>query len=194
MPRTNLAVVCLLAGIVLVPFTSCTGEDGPTGPPGERGEPGPEGPAGPEGPMGPAGTANFIFSEWLPRPDVVEEEVLDNNMNVKVTRLPAPELTDGILDDGTVFMYIRLDPDAPTVFQLPYTTYNPDHGPHTLGFVLEGPGSILITQFTHDNSAEVGIGAGVEFRYVLIPGGVSAEMAANLANYRTARSYFGIPD
>lgn len=190
MPARNWSVVQRLAAITII-AAACTGDDGPTGPQGPEG---PEGPEGPAGPAGPPGAANVVFSDWLPRPDDMESMVLDNNMNVQTTRIEAEEITDEILEEGTVLVYIRLDPDAPTIFPLPYTSHHPDNGPYTLAFLLEDIGSILITQFTHDNSGSVGIGSGVEFRYIIIPAGVPVDVAGRLADYRAIRSYFGVPD
>ncbi|RYY53043.1 MAG: hypothetical protein EOO09_19380 [Chitinophagaceae bacterium] len=55
---------------------------------------------------------------------------------------------------------------------------------------------IIITRFTHDNSASVNLGANNQYRYIITPGGTSAKGASPVdwSDYKAVAAYFGIPD
>jgi len=114
---------------------------------------------------------------------------------LKVNHLPAPRLTQNIIDRGVVIVYWRY---LNTVVQLPYTSdAGSGVGPaktSTINFVPK-PGVIYITRYTHDNSASVGFGT-IQFRYVLIPGGVEASALANvdINNYDAVKSALQLTD
>ncbi len=175
-----------------------TGAQGPAGPRGATGATGPQGPAGPRGatgatgPQGPAGTANVIYSGWVSFQQAERDTVIDGT-NLKVNHLPAPRLTQTILDRGDIKVYMRF---LTSVFPLPYTS---DAGPgnvaNTVSF-LPKPGLIYVTRYAHNNSGSIGFGA-VQFRYVLIPGGVqaSAQLAGvDVDNYQAVKVALGILD
>ncbi len=176
-----------------------TGAQGPKGDKGDRGETGATGPQGPRGatgatgPQGPAGTANVIYSNWMSFQQAQRDTVIDGT-NLKVNHLVAPRLTQSIIDNGVVLVYWRFQS---TVIQLPYTSdAGSGTGPaktSTINFVPK-PGIIYITRYTHDNSASIGFGT-IQFRYVLIPGGVSATMGnVNLRDYNAVKVALNITD
>ncbi len=174
-----------------------TGATGPAGPRGATGAAGPQGPAGPrgatgpQGPQGPAGTANVIYSNWLSFQQAARDTVIDGT-NLKVNHIPAPRLTQAIIDNGMIQVYMRF---GTTVLTLPYTS-RAGSRPSTVSFVPR-PGRFYITRFTHDHTPPyLGFGA-VQFRYVLVPGGVSAHAQLNnvdMNDYEAVRSALKIID
>ncbi len=145
---------------------SCT-KEGPEGPQGPQGNPGPQGTQGTAGAQGSTGTANVIYSGWLSFQQAQRDSTIDNS-KLKVNHIPAAQLTQEIIDNGVVLVYIRF---LTSVMQLPYTSYAGSKA-NTVSF-LPKPQRIFITRFTHDNSGSLGFGA-IQFRYILVPGGVAA--------------------
>lgn len=179
-------------GVACMLFTvsACKkGEVGPEGPQGEQGE------KGDTGPRGPAGTANVIYSNWLSFQQTQRDTIIDGT-NLKVNHIPAPKLTQAIIDGGVIHMYMRF---LTSVFPLPYTSdAGTGNRPSTVSFVPK-PGMLYVTRYTHDNSSgSSGIGWGlVQFRYVLIPGGVQANAALrniDMGNYQAVRTALHIAD
>lgn len=177
--------------------TGATGPQGPTGPRGATGPQGPQGPAGPRGAtgatgaQGPAGTANVIYSGWISFQQAERDTLIDGT-NLKVNHLPAARLTQAIIDNGAIQVYMRF---GTTVLTLPYTS-RAGSRTSTVSFVPR-PGRLLITRFTHDNATpRLGFGS-VQFRYVLIPGGVSANAALqniNMHDYDAVKRALALPD
>ena len=168
MKQFTLLVPVLAATLLML---SCS-KEGPEGPQGAQGNAGPQGPQGPAGAQGPAGTANVIYSNWLSFQQSQRDTIIDG-INLKVNHVVAPGLTQSIIDNGVIIMYMRF---LTTVFPLPYTgDAGSGNRPSTVSFVPK-PNVVYVTRYTHDNSSgAAGIGFGsVQFRYVLIPGGTAA--------------------
>lgn len=175
--------VILIFGLVTI---GCEGPEGATGPQGPQGE---EGLQGEQGPQGPEGTANVIYSEWIVLSDL--EASSDTTVLARTYRkydIPASELTQQIIEEGTILVYFRLS-DA--VFQLPmtfggtnpiYVTYSPFQ-----------PGVLSILSQNLDNTS-TGLNLAVEIRYIFIPGGVVASKAKmeGLGDYYAVIKYYGI--
>jgi len=130
-----------------------------------------------------------IYSDWISFQQSQRDTVVDGT-NLKVNHLFAPRLTQNIIDRGAVLVYWRF---LSTVVQLPYTSdAGSGTGPakaSTINYILK-PGVIYITRYTHDNSASIGFGT-IQFRYVLIPGGVSANAhlaRVNLNDYEAVKA------
>lgn len=190
-------VVALLATAV-----ACEGDTGPTGSAGPEGPAGPGGPPGEDGaagPEGPPGTANVIFSEWMPTPPTDPDCIIDGT-NLTIGFIDVPELTQEILDEGMILVYMRFSNGT---YLLPYTSA--DNGDaNTLDFLAGDPNvclkgnssqTITLKRFWHDNSTPPPVinSTALEFRYVLTPGGVP--VAPNiLVDYETMKAHFGIPD
>lgn len=155
--------------------TGATGPAGPAGPTGATGVTGPTGPVGPQGPQGPAGTANVIYSPWIP--DVFAQWG-DTSMQLYGTLvrrriIPAPGITQAIIDQGVLLTYGRLPNvggnnspvQLPSVFYTTTATIQAGTIPVTgkLIFYLSNPitGSLP------------GASWGGDIRYVIIPGGVA---------------------
>jgi hypothetical protein len=193
MRKFNLLSILLLAFVFIVASCTKEGPEGPagatgpqgptglggaTGPAGPAGPTGPAGTTGPTGPQGPAGTANVIYSAWF----TAEQNGgwADTTINLvalqKKFNKPAPGATLAMLNNGVVLSYMKLFPDGAggtttSVRQLPYS--NP--GTSSEFFPLHYVGSITYALVSTANPgvATSTPGAGVEFRYVLIPGGVA---------------------
>jgi len=156
---------------------------------------GPAGPQGATGPQGPAGTANVIYSGWVSFQQAQRDTLIDGT-NLKVNHLPAPRLTQAIIDNGMIQVYMRF---GTTVLPLPYTSdAGSGTGPaktSTVSFIPR-PGRLFLTRYTHDNTATVGFGS-LQFRYVLIPGGVQANANlknVNLESYSEVKAALGLAD
>jgi hypothetical protein len=120
---------------------------------------------------GAPGTANVIYSDWITGP-TLNDETIDGTSG-KSALLDTPLLTQDILDKGTILVYAKF---SSTVFPLPYTS-RAGGVDNTLTFypMLQ---KIKVFRFKHDGSG--GLGAAVSYRYILIPGGVSATAKNNL--------------
>lgn len=150
-------VLKLLIILLSIGYVGCQDDDSITqGPQGEQGPP------GPQGEPGEPGNANVISSDWLSLEFAVRDTIIDNS-NLKVTHFKPMELTENILENGAILIYMRF---GPTIVQLPYTSYA-GNKPSTISY-LPRPQKLFITRFTHDNSGSLGFGA-VQFKYILIP-------------------------
>lgn len=150
---------------------------------------------GDTGPEGPPGSANVIYSGWLSFQQAQLDTIVDGT-NLKINHIPAPEVNQDIIDGGLIIVYTRF---LTNVFQLPYTSdAGTGTGPtktNTVNFIPK-PGMIYITRYTHDNTASIGFGT-VQFRYVLIPGGVQANAALrnmDTRNYDMVKAAFALPE
>lgn len=169
--------------------TGATGPRGATGATGSQGPAGPRGATGATGPQGPAGTANVIYSNWVSFQQAERDTLIDGT-NLKVNHIPVPRLTQTIIDNGMMQVYMRF---GTTVLTLPYTN-RAGSRPNTVSFIPR-PGRLFITRFTHDNTQPyLGFGS-VQFRYVLIPGGVAASLPnLDMGNYEAVKAAFNIID
>lgn len=152
------------------------GEDGDTGPIGPRGPQGEQGPAGPRGPQGVPGSANVVYSDWIKVPE---------SPAANAFMISAPKLTQELFDRGQIAVYMKYD----------------NHG--TMEIVQIGEGTLFTNEYKIGYRAMVGsivIAAqnttinGREFRYILIPGGVSAQIQINWQDYNAVRSSFNLAD
>lgn len=139
---------------VITTFSSCSKEEGPTGKDGVAGTNGAD------------GNANVIYSDWASVPAATATTIDGTNGNT--SSISAPNLTQEILDKGTVLVYVKF---GSTIIQLPYTS-NAGGVTNTLLFYLE-LNNIKLFRFKHDGTGGVNIPTGLQFRYILIPGGVS---------------------
>jgi hypothetical protein len=139
-----------------------------------------KGDTGPTGPRGPTGSANVIYSDWYSPPTwTLETEFGVANRTCTVV---APSLTQEIVDQGVVMVYMRLIGWSPSIIQLPFLI--PDLG-YQLYFRARAD-SIKVVYFVaaSPTSTPVLIATGNQIRYVLIPGGeVAAAMQAEGATY-----------
>lgn len=106
----TIQILMLCAAIWL---SACTKrpEIGPQGPVGEQGPPGEPGAKGPSGDPGASGTIKVITSDWLSFPFTGSGRNWTGTIN-------APEITQEVLDKGTVAVYYFLNNQF--IYKLPY--------------------------------------------------------------------------
>jgi hypothetical protein len=145
---------------------------------------------GPAGPQGPAGTANVIYSTWKYATNFNDSTI--DNSKIKVGYVAAPSLTSTILNSGMVMVYFTYGAGN---FTLPYTS-NAGSKVNTISYTPM-LNKILITRFAHDNSNSVSLSTLLQYRYILIPGGVSGGRLAtpvDYSDYSAVCRYYGIPE
>lgn len=146
---------------------------------------GPAGPVGPTGATGPAGTANVIYSGWNYAINFRDTTV--DNSALKIADLAAPSLTTSILNSGNVMVYFTY---GGGVLALPYTS-NAGGKDNTISY-FPRLGRFIITRFTADNSGSIPLSTLLQYRYVIIPGGISVAVAkhVNINDYESVRKFY----
>lgn len=139
---------------------------------------------------GKTGTANVLYSGWNYAKNF--RDTTADNSALKAADLLAPALTTENLNSGLVQVYFTF---GGGVYALPYTNYaggklnNIAYLPRLKHFI--------ITRFTADNTNSVPLSTALEYRYVIIPGGVAAPTAAkrpDINDYKAVKKYYNIPD
>lgn len=144
--------------LLAISTISCSSDDGTDGTNGVDGQP---------GAPGPAGTANVIYSAWLTAPTAVAETI-DGTSGMS-TSLNAPQLSADILNKGTVLVYVSFGSGT---YAVPYTsTAGGFANTITAISTLQ---KIKLFRFRHDGGGTVNLPTTLSWRYILIPGGVSA--------------------
>jgi ABC-type sugar transport system permease subunit len=72
-----------------------------------------------------------------------------------------------VIDTAAILVYMRW---SVNVFQLPYISYAGGIG-NSVDFIVK-PSRLFITRFAFDNSGSIGFSSSLEYRYIIIPGGV----------------------
>jgi hypothetical protein len=170
-------------------FTAC--KKGDAGPAGETGAPGPTGATGATGSTGKTGTANVIYSAWMDVPFTA----VDTFFQATIT---APKIVDSIIQKGEVKVYWNVNTAAsPTIVSLPFA----DRG------LLFGVADLIVTplvkvgniyllanydvsSFTPPNTSD----KVWQYRYIIVPGGVTARSAVNWNDYKQVQQYLGLKD
>jgi hypothetical protein len=169
-------------------FTAC--KKGDAGPAGETGAPGPTGATGATGSTGKTGTANVIYSAWL---DVTFSAVDSVTMGAVID---APKVVDSIIQKGEVKVYWNVNTAAnPTIVSLPY---------YDAGLLLGAPdlalvpfvklGKIYLYSNYNLSSFTSGSDKVGQYRYIIVPGGVTARSAVNWNDYKQVQQYLGLKD
>jgi len=188
--RTSLLkyLLIVISSLSLIFIMNCEGPEGPTGPEGPQGEQGPE---GPEGPPGEDGNANVISSEWIRIGDVATPA--DTSLiarNYSRYHIPANQLTQEIIDGGTIIVYYQL---LGMITPLPYTLAGIGGDEDKLiTFAPFTPGRITILTQELDNTPWP-INLDTEFRYILIPSSTPAKQKLpDFNNYHETMDFYGI--
>ena len=127
-----------------------------------------------EGPEGEPGTANVIYSEWSVLDGAWRDSTF-SGANFKVNHLNATALTQDIIDAGVVICYQKY---LGNVVALPYTCIS-----YTIAF-HPNPNRILFTTLKNDLSGGVVLSSNHYYRYVIIPGGISAKSTLDYSKLR----------
>jgi hypothetical protein len=159
------------------------GAQGPQGPAGVNGSTGPAGPAGPAGPVGPAGatgatgpagTANVIYTAWT-NFNIANWTAVQSIFGIDQRRypIPAPGLSQTMLDNGVVIVYIKFGGVSNTAYPLPIVEGITNPGPQNMQNI-NTLNTITLRFFNSNGVGDPGtFGAPSQWRYVLIPGGVA---------------------
>lgn len=191
---TKLTTIFLISIVTsLFVFTACEGPEGPTGPAGPQG---PQGEQGPEGPQGPAGTANVIYSDWTSFDEDNWSAAFSSfGQTKREYPVDEPEVTQDIIDQGTVAVYVRFGGTPDRISILPVIEPISSFDDQVLDFDLALETIIITFHNLLDNSVDPGtINPATEFRYIIIPGGTAANKAASpdINNYYEVMKYYGI--
>ncbi|MCG2617944.1 hypothetical protein LZZ85_26820 [Terrimonas sp. NA20] len=149
---------------------------------------------GDEGPAGEPGTANVIFSPWMKTTSWIPSTTsTGSGKSTFYFDINAPQVTQGIIDSGTVIVYMKFvnDPDGTGIAKpLPSVYYNLG-GASTQyrfqhGLMLSKVRVIadVIPSGTPANSNDV--------RYIIIPGGVPLTGRMDMS-YEAVCERYGIP-
>jgi hypothetical protein len=174
--------------VVCIAFIALSCKKGDTGPAGATG---PAGPAGPAGPTGPAGSANVIYSAWLDVAFSPEDDDGDGTPDFYSANIKAPKLTSAIVNSGEVKVYLNIGvPNDPYVVPIPYSN-----------LILSAfyVGNIDLTSGDDLSTINTSGGKSLQYRYILIPGGEGARLAAggtkiNWNNYQEVKAYLQLND
>jgi hypothetical protein len=159
------ATLPLCAAALLI--AGCSGKDGPTGP------------------QGPAGNANVSYSPWF-TPSRYDTATVFGTMNFSYIQA-APQITQAVMDNGVVLTYGKLSGydtriwPATQVGLLPITlTYVQGVTQIDTWSAYPTPGNLRITFVNNTNLYSwATINTLHSFRYVIIPGGASANIVAS---------------
>ena len=136
---------------------------------------GPVGPTGATGATGPAGPDSTIHSQWIVLSMSISGTYTDSSGNTDTLytdTLPAPQITQTILDSGVILSYLSyIDTNGVTNVMNASPYFNPE---------LFQVGQIALT------SINVDLSTGYSYRYVIIPGTLLATNSI-LKNYTKAQ-------
>lgn len=147
-----------------------------------------KGPQGDQGVKGDPGTANVIYSGWKYAVSFNDSTI--DNSSLKVGYVSAPDLTTTRLNNSLIQVYFTYGGGN---FILPYTS-NAGGKPNTISYTPMNQ-KILITRFTHDNSNTINLSTLLQYRFIIIPGGVAAnavKKGINPGDYSTTMKFLGI--
>lgn len=129
-----------------------------------------KGDTGPTGPRGPAGTANVIYSDWYSPPTWNLET--EFGVTQRTFAMGTTLLTQEIVDQGVVMVYMRFVGIAPEIVQLPFLV--PDVGYQFYFRARADSVKVIYYVAASPTSTPIIIPSENQVRYVLIPGGVMA--------------------
>lgn len=132
-----------------------------------------QGEDGARGPAGPAGAANVIYSDWYSPATWVAATVF--GIHERSYTMTTSLLTQEIIDNGVVMVYMKFVGVSPEINQLPIELADV----HISFFVRAQAGSIKVVYYslTSPTTDPVVIPSDNLVRYVLVPGGVLGDAA-----------------
>ncbi len=175
---------CLVTTSALVLFLACK-----------------KGDTGPAGAAGPKGSANVIYSTWkTTNPWVASTTSIGTGKNTYYFDITAPELTQPVIDSGTVLMYAKFvaDPDGTGIIKaLPSTYYNLGGASTQYNFqygLLVGKVRLICDVIPAGTPSATN-----QARYIIIPGGAPATGRAirpdySKMSYSEVCTLLGIPE
>ncbi len=152
---------------------------------------------GDKGDPGPAGTANVFYSAWF-TPSAYTKDTVFSIWGFNYNKT-APQITQQVLDSGTVLTFGKLLGYNPSVWpatqvsQLPITlTYNSGGTTRDTWSALLSPGNLRI-RMINDRNVYGSIAVLHQFRYIIIPGGQPLARIAALSYEEVCKKY-NIPE
>ncbi|WP_337042050.1 hypothetical protein [Emticicia sp. 17c] len=167
-------------------ITGATGAKGDKGDPGAAGANGTNGSQGAKGDKGDTGTANVIYSDWVIPTSSNWQKVSDINYTYTIAE---SRITQDMVDTGVVLAYVRQNSASPA-YLLPFSLTTPTSiSNYNVGMYM---GNIVIN-FLELLEPSGKPANNLQFRYVIIPGGVKARVNIDYTNFDTVATAFGIP-
>lgn len=154
------------------------------------------GPTGPQGPAGPAGSPNVQHSAWMVTGDPAARDTTIDGTLMKYYTLTTPAITQAVLDSAVVLTYFRVGTIGP--YLLPYES-TAGGADNIIGSFYK-VGKIFVTRVTPSAAAAgnlINMPTSLEYRYVIIPGGVNITRAmpdVDWNDYDSVRRAFGWQD
>lgn len=171
--------VILIAGMTA--NMSCEGPEGPAGPQGAQG---PAGPEGEKGPAGDPGTANVLYSAWLKPTSWTRQP--KNGTPYFYADFPAPRLTQAMINQADLKVYVKHPTEPGQVQSLPYSL----EGVETISATFSVNNVRVWVRPSHSNPVT---DLTYEFRYIIIPGGQAVRTAVG-ETYEEVKTQLEIPD
>jgi Collagen triple helix repeat (20 copies) len=134
-----------------------TGATGPAGATGAKGATGAQGPSGPAGPTGATGSAGATGPAGPAGPGAESFLLVNQSILLTGTRFNVPAITQAIVDQGVVMIYLRPTGSSSSYYSLPYS----DSGT-TITMSDYGVGYVDIKSSVSET--------GLDFRIVVIAG------------------------
>lgn len=164
-----------------------TGTTGTKGDKGDPGAPGTNGTNGEKGDKGDPGTANVIYSGWF-APGANDWQKI-SEINYTYT-LNEQRISQDIVDRGVVLVYSRQNANSAS-YLLPLTlTTSSSISNYNVGMIFEK----VIINFLELLEPSGKPANNLQFRYVIIPGGIQARANLDYTNFDAVARAFGIPE
>lgn len=194
MKQKSLSVASIIFIAITMIIASCS--KGPAGATGATGATGAAGPAGAAGATGATGTANVIYSPWL------NVKFTGNDSTGWFAQVPAPLLTDSIINQGAIKVYFNYGSDSTgneLVMPLPIFDL------YLTGDVINDyfePQLIILAATIDESSYTSNSYNYYQYRYILIPGGTTtlptsvngSKGSINWNDYNQVKAYLGLKD
>lgn len=175
-------ILVLVLNILLVSsLMSCEGPEGAVGPQGAKGD---QGAQGPQGPQGEAGTANVLYSSWLKPASWTRE--IKNNVPYYYADFNAPRLTQAMINQADLKVFVKHPTESGMVQTLPYTL----EGVEVISATFSVNKVRIWVRPFHSNPVT---DLTYEFRYVIIPGGQAVRQATG-DSYEEVKALFELPN
>jgi hypothetical protein len=167
--------------------TGTTGAKGDKGDPGANGTNGTNGANGEKGDKGDPGTANVIYSGWFTPNSNDWQKLSDINYTYTITE---GKITQDIVDRGVVLAYSRQNANSAS-YLLPLTMTTPSSiSNYNVGMSIEK----VIFNFLELLEPSGKPANNLQFRYVIIPGGIQTRANLDYTNFEAVARAFGIPE
>jgi hypothetical protein len=182
MKKTRFLLQFVIAVLVIGSFSAC---EGPEGPAGEKGDTGANGSPGSKGDPG---TANVIYSPWKAAGTWTKTTVY--GLEKYYIDIPAPGVSESVINQGYVQVYVRLQTDQFNVYPLPYTNKSSfTEELLTSSFKL---GTVRV--WSYAVVPPINPSTTNEYRYVIIPGGQAGRFSSEKLTYEQAKELYNLPD